>query len=720
MRRRVLLGGVALGALFGGGAANLTSTAGKVLSSGPGATLGAGLIGVLPYLPNPTSIAGITSWSYAGNAAPAAVASLPDLTGNGHVVAVNQSGAAITNMVSLGGVIQDRLVGLLGGLRLEYDVTGTAGGVAADVYPYYDPSGSFSVSGVSFASAVASTVYVVFSRGNLAQTFSGGFAYTSGTIPVVSAGGATLVGITNTGADGTTAVLDTLTLFPGTAQAITISSTATQRFTRSLTLVNNGSTTDVYLDDTKVVTAAANAMIASGVLKLGSNFDLHEIATWNVALGAPAILLLLTNGGSMSKRWARGARKAYTAMFVGQSNANHFLGGDSFATPLGVQTFAKALRWTLGAICAMPITGWGYVGTGAIRDGNPFYDIVTPSNPYPWFAYNAGQPPSAWALASASAAGPMVNFNPWSGNSRLNGTQPVAMWFWTETDSGQDTYAQQVNFQAARIRAYGQMRTGFGLTAAQFPMYEIAPLPFNVTQTPGNGQGYFQRQSFDAIVATGATNNVQYSIANTSDSLPSGATLNANGTFTGGDTAHRDPTDLVRFGYLMGLQVGASLITQGLGELLVSVPAGVSKANGPKVTSATVSAANTVTVTVQHDGGSALVVGNPAGGSQASNGIGWQIMSGGSLASPGTIFNASACSVVDATHLTLTFPSLGSPTVGTCLLFYGGYGMVDIGPGSAVYDNYASVTPPAGWNPSRLASGAVLNRPLQQVNAMVV
>ena len=682
----------------------------------PVVALTRGAYGTLPPVPTPASIAGLTSWSDAGGGgSPAAVTSLSDLSGNSRPLTVNASGTSITGMTPLGAIVMDRTVGLLSGLRMEYDATTN---VAAALYPYYDPSGTFSVAGLTNGSASASTTYLVFSRGNLAQTRSGSFSYTTGSIPVLNIGTQVIVGITNNGRDGTTKTTDTLTLFPGTAQAVTISATMTQRFTRSLTLVNSGTTTDVYLDDTKVVTAATNASYSAGTLYVGSTFDLHELATYGSALNSTNLGVLLTNASSASKRWTRGPRKSYMAVMLGQSNANHFCGGDVgfTAAPFGVTTMAKTLRWTLGAICAMPASGFGYYQVGAIRGGNPFYDIVTPSNPYPWYAYDSANPPSTWALASASIGGSVINFQTWPTNYDANGAVLSFIWMWTETDSGQDPYTQQSNYQAARIRAYGQSRTAYGLTAAQFPMFEISMLPFNVTQSPGNGQGYFIRQSIDAIVATGATNNANYCIGNTADSLPNGATLNADGTITGGDTAHRAVGDLIAFAYKIGMQVGCSLIAQGLGEYLTSVPAGFPKSNGPKVTAATVTAANTVQVTIAADGNTALLAANAAAGSQAANGIGWQIMVGGSLASPGTIYAASAATVIDATHLSLTFPGMGSPSAGY-LVFYGGYGMVGIGPNSAVYGT--SITWPTGWDPSAFSASAPVRWPVQYCNALV-
>ena len=348
-------------------------------------------------------------------------------------------------------------------------------------------------------------------------------------------------------------------------------------------------------------------------------------------------------------------------------------------------------------------------------DGIPIYDVTGVAGTNPWFVYSAGGPPSSWA--TGYAASPWNSYIPssWPANPHINGDQPIPIQFWTETDSGQDNYTELSNYQAACRLMYGTIRTGVSKTAVQMPIFILSPMAFKVGQVAGTGQGYFQRQSFDSFAADGAL-NVKYCIGNMSDALPNGGTVDSFGTITGGDLAHISPGDHQRYGYLMGLQIGATLIAQGLGDPLgiSSVPSGVPVSNGPRVTAAAQSVSNVIRVAVAHDGGTAL-----SAPLKAASGLGWTVMVGGSLAAPGTLYNASGCTVVDATHIDVTFSGLGMPTVGTMLLFYS-YGMSRPGPGSLVYDNYASVTPPAGWNPSAIASAAVLNRPLQQVNALAL
>jgi hypothetical protein len=96
---------------------------------------------------------------------------------------------------------------------------------------------------------------------------------------------------------------------------------------------------------------------------------------------------------------------------------------------------------------------------------------------------------------------------------------------------------------------------------------------------------------------------------------------------------------------------------------------------------------------VQHDCGTDLIV--PT--TQAPSGVGWAVMDGGSVASPGTIVAATACVRVNATQLQITLTqALVNPSA-SCLLFYP-YGTLTMGRGNAVTDNFSEVTPPAGWN----------------------
>jgi hypothetical protein len=136
----------------------------------------------------------------------------------------------------------------------------------------------------------------------------------------------------------------------------------------------------------------------------------------------------------------------------------------------------------------------------------------------------------------------------------------------------------------------------------------------------------------------------------------------------------------------------AILASEG-GDTINAIPAGIPSFGGPVVTHVYRQSATTLVITVQHDCGTDLIV--PA--TLAATGSGWAVMDGGSVASPGTIVNATACIRLNPTELQIT---LAQPLVNAsanCLLFYP-YGTATIGRGNAVTDNLSQVTPPVGWN----------------------
>jgi hypothetical protein len=183
----------------------------------------------------------------------------------------------------------------------------------------------------------------------------------------------------------------------------------------------------------------------------------------------------------------------------------------------------------------------------------------------------------------------------------------------------------------------------------------------------------------------------------------------ATGAWSGGDSLHRDIPDNQRFGRLAAPLVARAIMASSDGDTIASIPGtGVPAAGGPVVVHAYRHSNTVVVVTVRHDCGTDLVV--PA--TQAATGLGWAVMDGGSVASPGTIVTATACARLNATQVQLTLAQALENPSAACRLFYP-YGTATIGRGNAVTDNLSTVPAPAGWDiAADLGTAWSLNMPV--------
>jgi hypothetical protein len=149
---------------------------------------------------------------------------------------------------------------------------------------------------------------------------------------------------------------------------------------------------------------------------------------------------------------------------------------------------------------------------------------------------------------------------------------------------------------------------------------------------------------------------------------------------------------MLRFGMAASPVAARAVLAATGGDTITSFPTGIPAVGGPQIVHAYLENPTTVLLTIQHDAGNDLVI--PL---LAQTGQGFAVMDGGSVASPGTVVNATACTRVDAIHLQLTLAQALVNPAPECLLFYP-YGSFDIGTGSAVTDNFSTLTPPTGWN----------------------
>jgi hypothetical protein len=286
----------------------------------------------------------------------------------------------------------------------------------------------------------------------------------------------------------------------------------------------------------------------------------------------------------------------------------------------------------------------------------------------------------------------------------------VILWPWSETDSTRQ-YGEKATYEAAARRFLALERGMLSRSAASLPQVWLSAIPF---QYGTNDAGMQMQREVVADMAADATQNVSVVLPQTADSLPrsnGGPALvydPTTGIWSGGDALHRDAPDNWRFGMLAAPLVARAILAAEGGDTITTIPTGVPAMGGPVVTHVYRQSGTTLIITVRHDCGTDLIV--PA--TQAAHGIGWAVMDGGSVASPGTIVTATDCARLNATQLRVTLrQALVNPSA-ACRLFYP-YGATTIGRGNCVTDNLSVVTPPAGWNiAAELGASWGLNMPV--------
>ena len=303
----------------------------------------------------------------------------------------------------------------------------------------------------------------------------------------------------------------------------------------------------------------------------------------------------------------------------------------------------------------------------------------------------------------------------------------AAIIYWGETDSaltafagsGGLGYADKPVYKAALLNDFGQIRAAFGKAAAQMPLALFGP-PY------GTSAGSAMVREAWAELAADAANNMVWAVPQTYDSITRGDVWNAaTGVETIGtpNPGHRAAADNVAFYQRGALAVArAVLASNGLAASLL--PSSLGAGTGPHIVAATLSG-TTVVLTIRHDGGTDLVV--PAlsspNGTDAplpSQGVGFSVMDGGSIAAPGAIIKAVACVQLNATTLQLTLANAPTNAASACRLFYpwpGGYWadqpLTEIGRGCAITDNFGTVTVPANFDLNQLiGAGWRVNMPL--------
>ena len=650
--------------------------------------------------PYPNAIAGLSGWWDAGTfdgLLDAGARSLPAWNNEAASVADKSgSGNALTAYRVSGSTLPQatpRLNAFLGGIGLNTVVPPSAMPAPGYYLPQMDPDQGFRLATANLGSASGWTWYLVWSRPNWRQS-------QAGPITLLSVAGTIVLQ-----ADGVRGAGDRLMLFSGSSLRV-LTSSLERRHTHSVIIRNTaGAGLDVWLDGNQVVSGAINPLagsvpsellvLHSGLSQGGAQCWFHEAANWPRSLSSAEITTLL----ACATRWHRGARKGVTLLITGQSNALNYLNNKA------AHLLARGVAWYLGAlaynVCAAEIVN---NGPGTIKSGHgiyaaPPYDGSFVVNP------NDGSQPAAWQLGVDGLA--VQSFLSAQIAEDLTECGAI-MWLWNETDSLRH-YSEKTTFKAAAQRFMALQRAMLpGGTAANMPLIWWNALPY------GYADGVQMHREVVAGLAADPAQGVVIGNPMTADS----DRLDSSG-------AHRDATSNVRFARLAAPVVARALLARGRGDTFAAIPSGIPSVGGPSITHAYRQNDSTIVLTIAHDAGDDLQV--PG---LAADGQGFLVMDGGSVASPGTLRPATACVRIDAMHLRLTLASpLINPSA-SCLLFYpyGSFspaGMpsytADMGMGNAVYDNVASLVPPAGWDiGADLGSGWRLNFPLAATAAPIV
>ena len=184
--------------------------------------------------------------------------------------------------------------------------------------------------------------------------------------------------------------------------------------------------------------------------------------------------------------------------------------------------------------------------------------------------------------------------------------------------------------------------------AASLPQVWWSAIPFDYGN---NDPGTQMQREVVADMAADPTQNVTVVLPQTADSLPrsiGGPPLvydPTTGIWSGGDPLHRDIPDNQRFGMLAAPLVARASWRPRAATRISAIPAGVPAMGGPVVSHVYRQSNTVLVVTVQHDGGTDLIV--PA--TQAARGIGlggdgWRLR----RRRPGRSSTATACARLNA------------------------------------------------------------------------
>jgi hypothetical protein len=605
------------------------------------------------------------------NAAPVAAwntpgTSLADLSSNGHNLspffAQSTSGSPQS---------APHLCGLLGGAGYPTESAGL-------LQPSLDPDGGWEAGSFVIGPGSSWTWLVVWSRPNWRQ----GSGRDADPIALLTVGSTVVLQVDSQ--SGT----NRLVIFPGSQEAV-LSTKMARRHTHSIVIRYSPATgADVWLDNGQVAQgvpwtsggSSGTVVLLHDSSALGAaQCWLHEAANWARSLLDAEVAAVLGYLG----RWARGDRKGIFLLFNGQSNAINYSLVDGAAALL-----ARGVAWYIGALAYNILATESSPTSYTMESGHGIYTVANSGYPYPGsFVMDPGDGsnPSGWSLGADGIAVETA-----VGSVAAEDLSDIAaiIWPWSETDSLRQ-YDELATFQAAAARFISLLRTMIGDVTDHVPVVWWNAIPY------GSIEGITMHRSAVRTMANTQSQRVVIGNAQTSDSNARGSSWDpATGLSTGGDSAHRDSADNLRFAILASPVVAGSVVAAGNADSISAIPDALPKVGGPVIMSAYALSASTIIVTIQHDSGTDLRV--PL---QATLGTGFSVMDGGSITAPGAIVNAISCQRLDATHLQIGLSQALRNSPALCTLYYP-YGPGQIGRGNAVTDNFSAIPMPAGWDAS--------------------
>lgn len=380
-----------------------------------------------------------------------------------------------------------------------------------------------------------------------------------------------------------------------------------------------------------------------------------------------------------ASRWVRGRRRGVNIVVNGQSNAVNYALNDGAALLL-----AQGAAWHTGALAYNVIASTGLPSSYTMQSGHGIYPVASGTYPGSFLRDPGdGSDPMTWGFgADGEAVERALLALPLEERDDIC----AIIWPWNETDSLRNLN-ELARFAQAIRRLIQMERAVIGKSTRDLPLVLWSAIPY------GTSAGTDMHRQAVSLLADDPTINVVVGNRQTADSNARGSSWNeTTGATSGGDFAHRDGEDNRRFAKLAAVAVGRAIAMAFKDNALSPVIESSFRGIGPTIVHAYMYSPTQVLLTIQHDGGTDLILRR-----QAVSGKGFVVMDGGIMDRSGIVVEASSCSRIDSTHLLLSLPRALQNYGNSSGVFYP-YGSSVIGRGNSVTDNYSLVTTSYWWD----------------------